>query len=51
MILILPSAAQSVGYSASVAALFGAGYNLASAAGRLGFGAFADFVVGVSMTI
>lgn len=42
----IPQYAQSVGYSASLGAMFGAIYNLASGTGRLGFGMFADYLVG-----
>jgi hypothetical protein len=40
--------AISLGYSSSTGALFGAIYNVASGVGRIGFGVFADMLVGVS---
>lgn len=42
--------AVSVGYGSGTGAMFGAIYNLASGAGRVGFGVLADLVVGVSIT-
>lgn len=43
--------AISLGYSSSTGALFGAIYNVASGIGRIGFGVFADILVGVRPTL
>lgn len=45
--LTLQPIAISLGYSSSTGALFGAIYNVASGVGRIGFGVFADILVGV----
>lgn len=42
----IPQYTVSVGYGSGTGALFGAVYNLASGAGRIGFGVLADLVVG-----
>jgi hypothetical protein len=46
--VLLAHAAQSVGFSASRGALYGALFNVSSGAGRIGFGMLADFATGVS---
>ncbi|KAI5454814.1 hypothetical protein NCC49_003696 [Naganishia albida] len=42
----IPQYTISLGYSSSTGALFGAIYNVASGVGRIGFGVFADILVG-----
>ncbi|GHJ89148.1 hypothetical protein NliqN6_5550 [Naganishia liquefaciens] len=42
----IPQYTISLGYSSSTGALFGAIYNVASGVGRIGFGVFADVLVG-----